>query len=489
MEKPPLYYLTAAALATQNSGWLPLHDGARLATGLYFSIACLFLVLASRSLFGPGKELRTLLPFLGCLGLLEVRFLFTDVALLAATSIGLYALALSVERDRRAGLLLGTGVGMALLSKGLLVPAAFSLTVLALPLASPAWRTRRYLRCLAFAAVALLPWLLVWPTALYLRSPTLFHEWFWMNNVGRFLGFSVPVLGADHEPGFWPRTIPWHTFPAGPLALWSLWLYGRSALRRPVVILTISFTMALFALLFAAASARALYALPALLSLSLLATEGLEALPQKLARAWNLGNRWLFGALGLWVWGVWAYMMLSTAPHPFVRFLGRYVPLDYELPFVGWQVELAATLTLLWVATPLVDRELRLRGALGWAAGMVLVSGLAFTLLLPWVDTAKSYREMFGGLARSLPAGHGCVLSYGLGESEKAMLAYVADLVTLRHELHPEARCDIALVQGKAADPGIPPGTGWVLLWEGARRGDTVERHRLWRRQAPATPG
>lgn len=489
MEKPPLFYLSAAAMARLNDGWLPLHDGARLATGAYFALACLFLVLTSRSLFGPGKELHTLLPFLGCLGLLEVRFLFTDVALLAGCCIGLYGLALALEQGRRAGLVLGTGVGMALMSKGLLVPATFALTVLLLPLVSPAWRTRRYLQCLGFAALAVLPWALVWPLALYLRSHALFMEWFWMNNVGRFLGFSVKVLGADHESGFWPRTIPWHTFPVLPLALYTLWRYGRSAPRRPVVALGLGFTVALYGLLFSAASARALYALPALPALALLATEGCEGLPAGVRRAWDLGGRVLLGLPGLALWALWAYVHWSPPPHPWVHFLGRYLPLDYTLPFVAWQVELAAALSLLWLAVPWLDRGQALRGALGWAAGVALVSGLAFTLLLPWVDTAKSYREMFTGLARALPAGHGCVASYGLGESERAMLDYVAGVITLRREAGHHEACDWVLVQGKAADPGLPPGGPWLLRWEGSRRGDTVERHRLWQRAAsvPAT--
>src|SRR5271170_5171654 len=38
MEKPPLYYLSAAATASLLSPLLPLHDAARLTTGVYMAL-------------------------------------------------------------------------------------------------------------------------------------------------------------------------------------------------------------------------------------------------------------------------------------------------------------------------------------------------------------------------------------------------------------------------------------------------------------------
>ena len=49
MEKPPLFYWVAGALATLTSPVLPLHDGARLATGL-------FVLLASAALAPCGRD-------------------------------------------------------------------------------------------------------------------------------------------------------------------------------------------------------------------------------------------------------------------------------------------------------------------------------------------------------------------------------------------------------------------------------------------------
>ncbi|HTD89259.1 MAG TPA: hypothetical protein VK663_01245, partial [Burkholderiales bacterium] len=55
LDEPPLYYLTAALTAFVASPLLPLHDGARLATGLYMALTLLFCGLAGRELHGKGN--------------------------------------------------------------------------------------------------------------------------------------------------------------------------------------------------------------------------------------------------------------------------------------------------------------------------------------------------------------------------------------------------------------------------------------------------
>src|SRR5437870_5709697 len=54
MEKPPLFYITAALFAQVGGAWLPLHDAARLASGFYMGLAMLFIGLAGRALHGKG---------------------------------------------------------------------------------------------------------------------------------------------------------------------------------------------------------------------------------------------------------------------------------------------------------------------------------------------------------------------------------------------------------------------------------------------------
>ncbi|HAT32892.1 MAG TPA: hypothetical protein DCW29_19190 [Janthinobacterium sp.] len=48
METPPLYYWVATLLSRALSGSLPIHDGARLASGMFMLISCLALGACAR---------------------------------------------------------------------------------------------------------------------------------------------------------------------------------------------------------------------------------------------------------------------------------------------------------------------------------------------------------------------------------------------------------------------------------------------------------
>jgi len=52
VEKPPVFFVTAALFAELFGGWLPLHDAARLASGFYVALTLLFAGLTARELYG-----------------------------------------------------------------------------------------------------------------------------------------------------------------------------------------------------------------------------------------------------------------------------------------------------------------------------------------------------------------------------------------------------------------------------------------------------
>ena len=68
LDKPPLFYLTAAAAAKVFSFALPLHDAARVATGLWIAITFAFTALAGRELNGTRYGAVSALLLLGCFG-------------------------------------------------------------------------------------------------------------------------------------------------------------------------------------------------------------------------------------------------------------------------------------------------------------------------------------------------------------------------------------------------------------------------------------
>lgn len=489
MEKPPLYYWIAAGFAWMFSPWLQLHDGARLATGFFMTITCCALGWTARHCWGRGIGRLGVLALLGCLGTVYYSHLMlTDVPLLTGFALASCGFALARTRSQAGGLLLGIGVGVGFLSKGVLAPGVLGLTAILLPACFANWRSRTYLRTLALALLVALPALLLWPTALYLRSPALFMEWFWMNNVGRFLGFSVQQLGAPHADGFWQETLPWFAFPALPLAMLTLW-QRRKTIRDSA---PLQFSLVLFGVLMAvlavSASARPNYALPLLAPLCILAAPSVAALPASVDRMWAWSARLLFGSLAFAVGAIWAWLMVRGPLPDSWSAIGRYLPLDFR-PQLNFNTLTMAPLLILAVAYA-ASRQPRAqgRGMVNWVAGITLCWGLVATLWLDWIDTAKSYRGVFASMESALPYSHRCMASSGLGESERAMLRYVLGIDTQRREIAPDDHCDLLLIDGVADAPPRDIDTSlWKLVWEGARPSDQHER--LWLFKAVETAG
>ncbi|MEO7031164.1 MAG: glycosyltransferase family 39 protein [Herbaspirillum sp.] len=476
MEKPPLFYWIAVLFGKLLAPPLALHDAARLASG-FFTLTILFCIeRCGRLCWGQQEGRITAIALMSTLGLLfHAHIMETDIALLAGFAIALLGLCGARTGNWKSGVLLGLGTGVGFLSKGVLAPATLGLVCVLLPLLFREWRTASFYRNCLIALVVALPWLLIWPLLLFLRSPQLFMDWFWLNNVGRFVGFSVPLLGAPHQKWFWSRTIPWLTFPILPLALYSLYLFRRkqeSIIHNPVYQLCLVMIAVLGAVLFSAASARAMYGLPLLLPLAILATPGALALSAGFNRRTTWSVLSVFMLLGVGVWFVWARMW-ATGTTLQLSYLQRHLPNEFLMPFSPFLVTLAVLVTLaaLWLAWTTLRN--RLSAVVSFAIGLSLLWGLIMTLWVPWIDQGKSYRSTFVSLGHVLPRDATCLASVNLGESERAMLHYVNGTITQRLENGVGAACPWLLVQGFAQDvPEQVRNSPDRVVWEGARDGD-----------------
>ena len=135
MEKPPIYYITATGMVHFLGGWLPMHDAARLTTPIFLTLTFLFTALLARATWGAGYGTPAVLVLLSPLGLMQYgHYLITDTALTAGLGMGIYGLVRARTSIAWGGLWLGTGAGLAFMSKGLLGIGILGASALLLPL-------------------------------------------------------------------------------------------------------------------------------------------------------------------------------------------------------------------------------------------------------------------------------------------------------------------------------------------------------------------
>ncbi|WP_353193891.1 glycosyltransferase family 39 protein [Pandoraea pnomenusa] len=496
VEKPPVMYWTGAFFARLASGVLPVFDGAQLAVFAWLVIAVICVGRLAQRLYGPEHTHNTdtfnwLAPMLmvGSFGAIEnIHKLTADVPQLAGAALALASLARLAKADnspRLWGLLFGTGAGIAFLSKGLLVPGVLALTALAV-LVVPAYRTRRYAVALGWALLAALPWVIVWPVMFWRASEPLFVEWFWDNNFGRFFGFVH--LGGERK-SYWNdvTSLLGLTFPAGWLAVGALIAQCRDGgvrrfvAQRPEQAMLWLYVVLFVLTLVVSSAIRDIYMLSLFPAIAVLGA-GVR-LPNWLEKTWSGVALVLMSVLGLFLWVRWG-LQLTGNGHVAAGPIGKWLPLDYALPFSPGLVVAALVIAALWVSAIVHRRDL---GALVFGfAGLMFVWGTLSTLLLPWINEARSYRTPFAALSetlrRNVPSvgANACIGSYNVGESERAMLDYFIDVRPVQiPDLAQASRCGVLLMLDKA-NARIPAPTGWREIWEGGRAGDTNERFRAF---------
>ncbi len=501
VEKSPLMYWTGALLAHLTAAFLPLHEGAQLAVIAWIAITLIALATTSRWLYGSRYSLAVCILLLGTIGLvMHMHKLIADVPQLAGATLAIAGLMRFVVVPQapvwQSGLLLGMGTGVAFMSKGVLVPGLFGLTYLISVIALPEFRTRRSAILLVSAALTALPWLLIWPYLFWRASQPLFIEWFWNNNFGRFFGFSNV---GDSRVSYWQdiSLAMVQSFPVGWLAIAEFFKRWRThaitthaqgaagstdiqrRTRAARTVLWIYVIVFYTVLLLMSASLREVYLLPVYPALALLSAT--ITLPARLDRIWGKTAVFFFSVGGLWIWFCWG-LLLAGKGQLIPALFARWLPLEYGLSFsLGWLLA-ALCLTGLWICAAAWRASI---GAIAiHFAGITLIWGLLHTIMLPWLNEARSYRSAFTALKTALPKQYDCLAVINLGESERAMLHYFVGVRPMQSKASNVTTCQTALVLDKADHrlPALPTDT-WQEIWHGGRMGDDNERFRAYVRK------
>jgi 4-amino-4-deoxy-L-arabinose transferase-like glycosyltransferase len=462
LEKPPLFFLTAAGFGRLFFPPLELYDATRLAAAFYMFLVLLFFALAARELYGKEHGAIAAILLLGCVHLqVTAHKLITDVALLAGFSIALYGFTLSTRRRTAGGFWIGTGTGIGFLSKGLLAPGVIGIAAVALPVLFRQWRRKGYALSLVIALAAVLPWVVIWPAALYHRSPDLFLEWFWHQNFGRFLGFAA---AKSDVRSFYILNLLWLAWPVILPAFWTLWHFRRSWREHPLFQVPLVAFMVMLVILSASSTNRALYALPMLLPITLIAVPGVDLLPLKAKVIGNRASVLFFGGVALFLWFSW-FEMMTDRPVVVAQMLHELQP-DYLPPVNGILLAAAVLYSLAWLCIVIKVTRSPDYAMVNWTLGVVLTWGLIMTLWLPALNAGSSYRDAFTALKKSMPDQYSCLASLGLGESERGMLEYFTGMQTRRIEAFGPGNCDLLLEQRRGAARVSAAGPAWQKIWE-----------------------
>ena len=475
LSDPPLYHWLALAFGKALGGLMEFHAAARLASGVFVLLAFRLVYAAARD-WSHIDERRTtasaaLLVLLGSVGLMvHSHEAVPELAQLAALCGALAALPRAGTRPVSGGVAFGIALGCAFLSANWIAPAALGLAVVAAHLACEEWRTRKALVFLGIGVPLSLAIGALWPLALSLRSAELHSAWWTLA--------SQPQDAAARNFEYFVSTGGWFTWPAWPLAFWSLWALRRR-LGEPRLFVPTAAALAMLACTAYWGPREDVNLIPLLAPLALLAAQGVPLLRRGAAAALDWFGVVTFAFFASLVWLGYAGMMTGLPPKVAANF-ARAAP-GFAAHFALLPLLLAAALSAGWMYVALFTSPSPTRSVTRWAAGIALLWGCFALLWMPWADFQKSYRSVALQLKASLPAHSGCVAQRFLGLSQGAALDYHAGLRTRPFDpRHPEA-CRLLLIQGSPSNELDAPGLGWRKIADAGRPGDRGERYRLYR--------
>lgn len=481
-EYPPLYHWVAAATAWLTQAVLPLHDGARLASGLFMAVTIYFVHKTAKRLFDERAGRIAVLLLLGCLGLvMRAHEMNPEVAGLAGFAIALYGLTRLRADPRRGAVVSALGAGVMALSIGIVPALVVPLIAFITQLFMGDVKNRDLTRGIALMLLMMYPLVFWYPAAL----------WF----SGRWESLAEPALLGDMlihapllsrqtlhhvSPLYWLQTLPWFALPALPLALWA-WTKDRRILRERVELalplMAFVVTLCYFSLV---REARFIAGFALLPPLALAGAYALDRLPRGLARFIDSFSLLLFGLLAVGTWFYWSAAVTGWPATP-ARKVYEQVP-DFTFSFQLVAFLIAAALTLIWLYAVIRAHRNNRRAVVNWTAGVTVIWAVANALALPAVDHVRSYRALALSVKAQRVTDERCTASRGVADAIRASFDYFAGIRLTAVGAPGAARCAWLLTQGTRERASEVDHTQWTLRWEGARAGDKVERLRLYQR-------
>lgn len=426
------------------------------------------------------------LALIASLGLAQLSHETTPaLAQLGFTALLFYAMA--ARPYRRANTVMGSSIGVLVGLSGLALSGAPTLAVLlGLGGALVEWTHARWGSSSAkdtdehTAQKGSMQWVLL------IVGITAFVAWLgYMLDLWRWR-IHLPGTGGHSASSDWRklgRLLLWFTWPAWPLALWTLWRWRRQLASRHVALPLWFAAMPLLATLTTPGADRSL-----LLSLPPLATLAAFALPtlrRSVASLVDWFTLLFFTSCGIIIWVVWIAMQTGMPRQPAANVAKLAPGFEPSFSWLAFLIAGAATLAWAWLVNWRAGRH---RAAV-WkslvlpAGGATLCWLLLMTLWLPLLDYARSYAPLSREVAK-LVGSSSCVEIYGISTAQAAALRYHGQL-KLR-QATPRPVCPYLLVNANFQSTlgGTVHLPDWVLVTTVRRPADKNENVVLYKRSA-----
>jgi hypothetical protein len=261
--------------------------------------------------------------------------------------------------------------------------------------------TTRWRWALALAALTLLAAALAWALG----------QWHW--RIAPYAGFrDWKSVG---------RLLLWFTWPAWPLALWTLWRWRRQLGSRHVLLPLWFALVALGTTLLTASTDRSLLlGLPAAAALAAFA---LPTLKRSVAALIDWFTLLFFSGCAIVIWVIWISLQTGWPAKPAAN-VARLAPgFTPSFSLTALLIAVAATLAWAWLVKWRAGRH---RAAI-WkslvlpAGGAALSWLLLMTLWLPLLNFARSYETQVNSIVSRMDVG-GCAQVHGLNRAQLASL-------------------------------------------------------------------
>ena len=283
----------------------------------------------------------------------------------------------------------------------------------------------------------------------------------------------------------------WFTWPAWPLALWTLWrwryqLFNRRISRHIALPAWLLLVCAIATLTTGSSDRTLLLALPALAALAAFA---LPTLKRQVSALIDWFTLLFFSGCAFTIWVVWIAMQTGVPSQPAAN-VERLAP-GFQASFSWLSFAIATLATIAWVVV-VKWRVGRHRAAI-WTSLVLPAGGAALgwllfmTLWMPLLNYAQSYTLLVQRTKAQLNAA-GCVETVGLGKGQIAAFQFYGDLQLKPMQADGSGNCPWLLVEPSPdlSAPATINNLVWTqsaLILHPANKGESVL---LYKRQSAA---